>query len=476
MATDQICTSRAKQTTSRNGTSWQCSPAVHYPSTNEYHVAVTADQGRYPAYDTADRVGYLEFDFDLDLSCTDISKIELSSYVTGGLGDWAEKTIGFYKWEGHIHPSKYTENNLLGTLTSKDLHDGNARKTFTFDSETNSDLFYALKEYFEAGNNVLIICRPNDTTTYLETYGFTDNYLRLALTDIEITYQHTTRVGFHFYVNGQSKASISSSIGKCSIEIDGTIYDNVRYSNDSYRAPGGTPYKITVVPESGWRASGGVTGTFPEYKEGVVSGIRWPIKFYQEYQVTYNNGYNEDTESDVKVYGTDLPVQPAITRSNSSAGKYTVTLHPQNGSDNFELDAEITASYRFKWWKDSQGSTYKVNEIANLNYTRNEPTTMTAEWETTTETSPVELPQITKPGYSFMGWSTSPEAVTGITGSYTPDRDDITLYAVWAPEGLIMIDDGTQFNPHTIWIDNGTSWDQYMAYIDTGTDWILCNE
>jgi uncharacterized repeat protein (TIGR02543 family) len=37
---------------------------------------------------------------------------------------------------------------------------------------------------------------------------------------------------------------------------------------------------------------------------------------------------------------------------------------------------------------------------------------------------------VARDGYTFQGWSTDPNAVSGVTGNYVPS-DNETLYAIW---------------------------------------------
>lgn len=75
--------------------------------------------------------------------------------------------------------------------------------------------------------------------------------------------------------------------------------------------------------------------------------------------------------------------------------------------------------------------------------------------------------------YTFVGWSTNPNATTpdylpGDTYSLDANLD---LYSVWQQPGSVHIDNGTDFDLYSIYIDNGTGWDRYAPYIDNGTSW-----
>lgn len=57
--------------------------------------------------------------------------------------------------------------------------------------------------------------------------------------------------------------------------------------------------------------------------------------------------------------------------------------------------------------------------------------------------------------------------------SILPWWSDAEFVAQWELQGLVHIDNGTQWCSYTVWIDNGTEWKQYMMYIDNGTEWKL---
>jgi len=444
--------------TCRNGSSWRAS----YPY---------ARQGRTYSYDTAANIGHIGFNFNL--LNTAISSIVLKcTFLDAGIGSWYTKNLCFYKNRGVCTPASYTDSYKLGSITSTGMH--NCTTTWTLNSTTNKELFAAMAAYFQAGNNVLIICKPEDTKT--ESYGnYTDNYLAISAVEITINYEPTYNMDVNYKVNGTQTGYYSGyeTAGTFDAVVGGTtVADDALDLN--YRAVSGTSYKVTANPASGWRLVNNsvagtnkkVEGTYPSNDFSVV------LDFREEYTITYNNGGGGTKPSNqTKVNGTALTLRGAMTRPNTSPGNYTVSLVPQNGEDNSTLTATRTTSYTFLKWKSTAGIEYS----GGGSYSTESATTMTAQWSSNTVTSAVTLPTLTKPGYAFMGWSTSPNATTGVSGNYVPSGN-VTLYGIWAPEGLVNIDDGSSFNPHTIWIDNGTSWDQYMAYLDTGTEWVLCNE
>ena len=61
--------------------------------------------------------------------------------------------------------------------------------------------------------------------------------------------------------------------------------------------------------------------------------------------------------------------------------------------------------------------------------------------------------------------------------SWTFDNDYTNTFisGIYETQGLVYIDNGTEFVAYQVYIDNGTSWDLYVPYIDNGTDWEICN-
>ena len=150
------------------------------------------------------------------------------------------------------------------------------------------------------------------------------------------------------------------------------------------------------------------------------------------YTVSYDaNGGTGAPESQTKTEKISLTlsnVRPTHEKANT--GSYTVRLNPNDGSQAvFILRAEKTTSFTFCAWntaKDGSGTDY----APGASYTVDADLALYAQWDSTTVTASVTLPELSHVGASFLGWATSTDAETGITGNYTP-TDDVTLYAIW---------------------------------------------
>lgn len=83
----------------------------------------------------------------------------------------------------------------------------------------------------------------------------------------------------------------------------------------------------------------------------------------------------------------------------------------------------------------------------------------------------------TRSGYAFLGWS---KTSTGSV-AYNNAREALddgytnTLYAVWEPEWIIKINNGTSWNNYHVWIYTGVSsnsgWRQAIPYVYDGSNW-----
>lgn len=195
------------------------------------------------------------------------------------------------------------------------------------------------------------------------------------------------------------------------------------------------------------------------------------------YTITYHrNDYDvlaNFPSNQIKTYGQTLTLSSKTPTIRDVVTEYTVTFDANGGQcSTSSLTAEKTESKTFKNWNTkadgtgtayAKSSAYTSNSAATLYLQTNDPTY---------STESITLPTATRAGYEFLGWASTATAVGGTTGSYTP-TSSLTLFAIWAAEGLVYIDNGTTYEPYTIWIDNGSSWDQYMAYIDNGSSWEL---
>lgn len=186
-----------------------------------------------------------------------------------------------------------------------------------------------------------------------------------------------------------------------------------------------------------WNTKADGTGT--KYAAGASIGtLDDDLTLYAQwniitYTVSYNaNGGTGAPSSQTKTYGKTLTLsstKPTKANTTPSPASYTVTykINYTGGTDPAAATAARTTKYTFSKWKATDGTLYN----SGGSYTKNEDTTMTAQWSSSTTTAAVTLPTRARTGYTFKGWATSSTATSGVTGSYTP-TGDVTLYAVWA--------------------------------------------
>lgn len=165
------------------------------------------------------------------------------------------------------------------------------------------------------------------------------------------------------------------------------------------------------------------------------------------YTVSYNkNGGDTAPVKQAKGQGTALTLtSEEPTRANPQDEIYTVTLVANGGkiiTSSGTLAARVvyspkkTVTYSFLRWntqKNGSGTNYESGAL----YTENANIELFALWKKTTRTQFITLPTPIWEGHVFMGWGTSSDATTGITGTYTP-TEPVTFYAVWIEPDFIL--------------------------------------
>ena len=159
----------------------------------------------------------------------------------------------------------------------------------------------------------------------------------------------------------------------------------------------------------------------------------------QIYTITYDaNGGANAPGAQTKTQNVALTLSAVRpTRGNTSLGSYSVRLNPNDGSQSVSiLRAARTVSYTFRTWNtkaDGSGTDY----APGANYTTDADLTLYAQWDSTTATAAVTLPELARDGALFLGWATSRDAESGVMGEYTPSGN-VTLYAIWAQPDLVL--------------------------------------
>ena len=296
----------------------------------------------------------------------------------------------------------------------------------------------------DGNSNTLWIYCPNDETLYYEDVG--DSYF---LPFGMLGHYHALVQAW----NGQGSFTsevIDFVVGPptfASIATDKTTYltnETVTFTCDSdgnkntiwiYYPDGSSNYfeGVGTSYSMSFTTCGGYQALVQAWNgEGSYTSDRISFTVTTYYTISYNaNGGTGAPAAQTKTHDVALTLsttQP--TRSNASAGSYTVTLNANGGSvGTTSLTAARTTSYSFKNWNTAAnggGTSY----APGASYTVNASATLYAQWNSSTSTAAVTLPTPTRTGYTFKGWATSSTASSGSTGSYTPSGN-VTLYAIW---------------------------------------------
>lgn len=245
---------------------------------------------------------------------------------------------------------------------------------------------------------------------------------------------------------------------------DSTITISYNANNGSSTPGSGTGTKTvtttTTYTFKEWNTASGGTGT--SYAAGASYTANAAATLYAQYT----------SSSSSSTSNPSIKTAAAISRPSENIAGYTVSFNANGGSTTPDaITSTKTRKYTFSKWKNLNSGT---EFSASTSYTFSVSATLTAQWTSSDTNNAITLPVLTRAGYTFKGWSTSSSATSGSTGSYIP-TEDIVLYAIWEPLGLVYIFDGENWNSYQIYIYSGTEWVQYIPYIYDGANWSMCS-
>ncbi len=190
---------------------------------------------------------------------------------------------------------------------------------------------------------------------------------------------------------------------------------------------------------------------------------------------------SEQVEQLTTKLGSDSIASVGPAEKGITTEEWTVILDANGGSCLEEkVVSSGTVAHIFTGWYDQQGNrVYDENgdcvegqfwqegkwiydnDLQISAWYRKEPV----------EFAPAELPKPERAGYRFRGWATDPQEQEGISGSYLPQSEGVTLYAVW--EALVLDVARTQamvyargrFRPYRVLIGGKP----YMLRLETRT-------
>lgn len=247
------------------------------------------------------------------------------------------------------------------------------------------------------------------------------------------------------------------------VSIDGVWYE-LDSTWDSNRREGGTslselPYYF--LRGSTWwstgHGNGGIGDQFdpeakyydPSFDAYKLSQTDYTPVEPKTYIVSYRpNGGDSVPENQTKIHGTDLTLTTELPTCANPADVTCAVILDGNGGTiktssgqtarRVRYNATTKVSYSFLRWNtkaNGSGTNYSPGDL----YSEDASLELYARWSKNTSTQYVMLPTPTREGYYFVGWGTSPDAATGITGKFYP-TEDTTLYAVWVQPDFVMPD------------------------------------
>lgn len=149
-----------------------------------------------------------------------------------------------------------------------------------------------------------------------------------------------------------------------------------------------------------------------------------------EYTVKFDgNGANSGSVANQKCTSGDN----CKLNSNTFAKYYTITLDANGGNCS---SSKLNANLAFQGWSESPNSqvVYANNGNINKSLSDGSEVRLYASWGS----GSVNLPAATRTGYTFQGWSESPVAQTGQTGTLSGITSDKRLYAVWSANPVVI--------------------------------------
>lgn len=176
---------------------------------------------------------------------------------------------------------------------------------------------------------------------------------------------------------------------------------------------------------------------------------------------------NESTGGGQHTYTLNSTTNSALFAAMAAylrEGNTTLLLY--NGED--ELYGTLSYSKNYLAFKTCS-ITVEYDGIYTITYDANGQGTAPAAVEVQGGDS-ITLPAMSATGYNFGGWALTPDATSGMTGTYTPVAS-VILYAVWQLEGSYMYynNGGAAVKCEVYYNDGGIARKCSVYYNDNGT-------
>ena len=235
-------------------------------------------------------------------------------------------------------------------------------------------------------------------------------------------------------------------------------------TNGSYTSPSGTSVTLTWDGESTqYHITGNGLDDYTDDESYTITDLE-ECEEYVYYVSAYPKGGCESEA--IAITAQPFSGAKTVTFNYNGNGQANTTSSTSCGNTSITLPTPVWTGYRFIGWFNAASGGTKVGE-AGASYKPTDDITLHAHWEkeyTVTydanggstsctrgnyiagETVTICTTNPTKTGYTFAGWTYSPE-VTITDGKFTMPASDVTITAQW------------QVNSYTVtWNPNGGNW------------------
>jgi uncharacterized repeat protein (TIGR02543 family) len=360
------------------------------------------------------------------------------SDVGGNYYDYANSTSGLGAMFGETYTFDTTADRKNNKVACKVIYGKEGQIWDAEEEEAGYDILGGVKTI--GTKNTFTVTIPKFSTIQAALNGSDKAYRSVANTTLSERKTLYLKIWWYYELESGTKRE-SSSYLPLLLKLVYAPGDHGKFAEQLISPAYGTATPLPSVNTSnadagytfaGWKSSldGKTyqTNALPTVTDAVTYTAQWTPNGYQ---ITYdtNGGTPSPLGPQTKIHGQNLTL---LTTRPSKTGA------------------------TFKNWKaDTDGATYNPGDT----FTRNEKTTLTAQYDAdqydvtynlngasgsppatqkkihgTTLALSTSVPSW--PGYSFLGWGTSPNA---ITVAYAPGanytaNEDVTLYAIWAKD------------------------------------------